>query len=56
MLRHFEGYELTEVAAALEVSLATVKRRLASAQERFDAMASRDPLLKTYLDEGASLP
>jgi RNA polymerase sigma-70 factor (ECF subfamily) len=53
VLRHFEGYELTEVATALGVSLATVKRRLASAQERVDAMVARDPLLKHYIDEGA---
>lgn len=53
VLRHFEGYELTEVAAALGVSLATVKRRLASAQERVDAMVARDPVLKHYIEEGA---
>lgn len=31
VLRHVEGFELTEVASALECSLATVKRRLAEA-------------------------
>jgi RNA polymerase sigma-70 factor (ECF subfamily) len=53
VLRHFEGYELTEVATALGCSLATAKRRLSSAQERFDSIAARDPLLKPYL-EGAT--
>lgn len=53
VLRHFEGYELTEVATALGCSLATVKRRLSHAQERVDAMVARDPLLKTYVNEGA---
>src|SRR5689334_1659636 len=34
VLRHFEGYELTEVAEALSCSLATVKRVLSSAETR----------------------
>jgi len=36
-LRHLEGYELTELAEATGVSLATAKRRLARAQARLDA-------------------
>lgn len=32
ILRHIEGYELTEVAIAMGCSLATVKRRLAKAE------------------------
>jgi RNA polymerase sigma-70 factor, ECF subfamily len=34
MLKHVEGLELTEVAAACDCSLATAKRRIASAQAR----------------------
>jgi RNA polymerase sigma-70 factor (ECF subfamily) len=50
-LRYFEGYELTEVATALDCSLATIKRKLAKAQEKVHAMLARDPLLARYLEE-----
>lgn len=36
MLRHVEGWALDEVASALDVSLATAKRRLKDASERID--------------------
>jgi RNA polymerase sigma-70 factor, ECF subfamily len=36
-LRRLEGMELTEVAEAMGISLATVKRRLTSAEQLFDA-------------------
>jgi RNA polymerase sigma-70 factor, ECF subfamily len=48
-LRHIEGMELTEVAAALDVSLATVKRRLARIEKRVRGSMSRDPLLATLI-------
>jgi RNA polymerase sigma-70 factor (ECF subfamily) len=48
-LRHFEGHELTEVATALGCSLATIKRKLARAEERVQALAARDPRLAHYL-------
>ncbi len=44
-LRYFEQLELTEVAEACGVSLATIKRRLDRAQEAFFKHASVDPLL-----------
>lgn len=50
-LRFFEGYELTEVAEAMGLSLATVKRSLAKAQEKVHARVSREPLLAKYLAE-----
>lgn len=50
VLRHVEGLELTEVAAALGVSLATIKRRLQSAQERVRAAMEVDPLLQPYVN------
>lgn len=37
VLRHLEGLELSEVAAAMKLSLATVKRRLARAESRLAA-------------------
>lgn len=53
VLRHFEGYELTEVAESLDCSLATIKRKLAKAQERVHAMLARDPVLARYIDDTA---
>jgi RNA polymerase sigma-70 factor (ECF subfamily) len=49
VLRHFEGYELTEVAASLGCSLATTKRVLARAQERVEKAVQREPLLLPYV-------
>jgi RNA polymerase sigma-70 factor, ECF subfamily len=36
VLRRVEGLELTEIAAQMDLSLATVKRRIASAEKRLD--------------------
>jgi len=36
MLRYVEGWELTEVATALDCSLATAKRRIKAAREKID--------------------
>ncbi len=52
VLRHVEGLELTEVAEACGVSLATIKRRLARADSRFAAAAAHDPALRAWLEEG----
>jgi RNA polymerase sigma-70 factor (ECF subfamily) len=52
-LRFVEGMELTEVAAATGVSLATAKRRLSRAQGRFLALAGREPALSEWIQEGA---
>jgi RNA polymerase sigma-70 factor (ECF subfamily) len=49
VLRFIEGMELTEVAAALGLSLATTKRRLVRARARFDHHIARDPGLAPYL-------
>lgn len=51
-LRHIEGLELAEVAEACGVSLATVKRILRRAEERFVAIANGDPVLRGWLEEG----
>lgn len=53
VLRHVEGLELTELATAMDVSLATVKRRLARAERRFEAIAGQDPLLRAYIGGGS---
>ncbi|EYF07755.1 RNA polymerase sigma factor [Chondromyces apiculatus] len=49
VLRHVEGLELTDVAAGLDVSLATAKRRLSRATAKVFARVERDPILAAYL-------
>lgn len=51
-LRFIDGMELTEVAAACETSLATIKRRLARACARFGAEARKQPVLEAWLEGG----
>jgi RNA polymerase sigma-70 factor (ECF subfamily) len=51
VLRHVEGYELTEVADALSCSLATVKRVLSAVENRVWSLAAADPYLAPYLVE-----
>jgi RNA polymerase sigma-70 factor (ECF subfamily) len=48
VLRHAEGHELTETAAALGVSLATVKRMLQRADAHVQARAREDDLLSAW--------
>jgi RNA polymerase sigma-70 factor (ECF subfamily) len=52
-LRFIDGMELTEVAEASEVSLATIKRRLVRAQRRFVDIARHEPSLHEWLVRGA---
>ena len=54
-LRHIEGLELTQVAAACDVSLATIKRRLATAEESFRKHARRGGKLDEWLEHGRRL-
>ena len=49
VLRFIEGMELTEVAMALGLSLATAKRRLVRARARVDRAIASDPGLASYL-------
>ena len=42
-LRHVEGYELTEVADALDISLATVKRKLSAAEAHLATALGETP-------------
>jgi RNA polymerase sigma-70 factor, ECF subfamily len=50
VLRRIDGMELAELADVLGVSLSTVKRRIARAEEKFTAMASKDPFLMGRLE------
>jgi RNA polymerase sigma-70 factor (ECF subfamily) len=51
-LRFVDGMSLSEIAVTTEVSLATVKRRLARAQKAFVTRAKRDEVLCRWLEEG----
>jgi len=51
-LRHIDGMELTAVAAACGVSLATIKRRLSRAQATFVSMAAEHAVLAEWLERG----
>ena len=48
VLRFMEGLELAEVATALDLSLATTKRRLARVWARVLLLVERDPVLVEY--------
>jgi RNA polymerase sigma-70 factor (ECF subfamily) len=52
-LRFVEGMELTEVAAATGASLATIKRRLRRAEDRFLERARNEPALAGWLKGGS---
>lgn len=52
-LRFIDGMELTDVAAACETSLATIKRRLDRAGASFEAEARRQPVLRAWLEGGS---
>ncbi len=49
VLRYVEKLELVDVAAAMDISLATAKRHLARASMRVFAMAEREPALVEYV-------
>ncbi len=51
-LRFIDEQPLTAVAAACDCSLATIKRRISSAQARFRRHAERDPVLAERLRAG----
>lgn len=55
VLRQVEGLELTEVSAALGVSLATIKRWLPRILRRVYSQAKGDPLLAGYLVTGMAV-
>jgi len=53
-LRTIEGMKLEEVADACGVSLATAKRRLARAEQRFLELCRADAVLREWLEGGSS--
>jgi RNA polymerase sigma-70 factor (ECF subfamily) len=53
-LRRIDGMELGELAAACDVSLSTIKRRLRRAEELFHAEAMRHPCLLQHLSSNAA--
>jgi RNA polymerase sigma-70 factor (ECF subfamily) len=55
VLRYVQKLELVDVAAAMNISLATAKRHLARASAQVLAMVQREPALAEYL-RGASPP
>jgi RNA polymerase sigma-70 factor (ECF subfamily) len=48
ILRHIERRQLDDIASALDLSLATVKRRLARGSAKVALLAKRDPFLAPY--------
>jgi RNA polymerase sigma-70 factor, ECF subfamily len=52
-LRFIDGMELTEVAAACGVSLATIKRRLARAEAEFTTRARQSAVLCDWIEGGS---
>ncbi len=55
-LRYISGMELTEVADACQISVATVKRHLQRAEEKFARKASKYPALRSRLGGGRLRP
>lgn len=55
-LRRLDERELTEGAEAMGVSLATYKRRLSRAEERFVALAARKPALRGWASDAKEEP
>jgi len=53
VLHVIEGLSAAEVAQALEISLPTVRRRLARARTRIDVLSAREPLLTRYRERAA---
>jgi RNA polymerase sigma-70 factor, ECF subfamily len=52
-LRYIDGMELGEVAEACSVSLATTKRRLRRAEQRFSRLARSHPSLEQWVEGGS---
>jgi RNA polymerase sigma-70 factor, ECF subfamily len=52
ILRHLERMTVDEIARTLEISAATVKRRLTEANAQFESMANLDPVLVDYFRDG----
>jgi RNA polymerase sigma-70 factor (ECF subfamily) len=53
-MRYIEGMDLQSAAEGCGVSLATLKRRLLRAEQRFVAAAGRAPGLRPWLEGGTT--
>ena len=53
VLRYVERRDLRQIASCCQVSVATVKRRLKRARERFARAAAADGVLRSWLEEGS---
>ena len=53
VLRHVEGMTLEEIAEAMEISLATVKRALRRASTRLSDLVDGDPKLRRPIGQHA---
>jgi RNA polymerase sigma-70 factor (ECF subfamily) len=53
VLRFVEGHELAEAATLAGCSLATFKRRIRRAQERFERIAATDATLSEWFERGS---
>ncbi len=51
-LRFIEEMQLEDIANSCSVSLATIKRRITRAEQRFAAIAQQDPVLRPLLEGG----
>jgi len=54
-LRLFDGLELTEIAEACDVSLATVKRRIARGEARFSELVQKERDLREWVKKARSV-
>lgn len=54
VLRHVEGLEMLEVAAALELSESTTRRELGRVEQQLAALAQREPALARYVGSFSS--
>jgi RNA polymerase sigma-70 factor (ECF subfamily) len=55
VLRRVDGMQLDEVAAAMGLSLATVKRRLCRADAKLSGLMEAEPVLVMFLHRGGSV-
>lgn len=51
-LRFIEEMQLEDIANSCGVSLATIKRRISRAEQRFKTIAQQDPVLRPLIEEG----
>jgi RNA polymerase sigma-70 factor (ECF subfamily) len=56
VLRFMEALALEDVAAALDISLATTKRRIARGWSKIDLLVARDPFLAHYVSDFGAPP